>query len=162
MATVYLGLGSNIDAERNLRMGIEELRRRFGQLQVSATYRSKAVGFAGDDFLNLVARLESDAPPEAIEREIEDIHKRAGRRRGEEKFSARALDIDLLLYDDLVRESPRPRLPRADVLQYSFVLRPLAELAPELRHPLTGRSMREHWAEFDQQCHPLTAVDVIL
>ena len=162
MAVVFLGLGSNIDAERNLRMGIEELRRRFGQLEVSGTYRSKAVGFAGDDFLNLVARLECDAQPEAIEREIEDIHMLSGRNRGEEKYSARTLDIDLLLYDDLVRESPRPNLPRADVLKYSFVLRPLAELAPELCHPLTGRSMREHWDEFDQQSHPLTAVDVIL
>jgi len=162
MARVFLGLGSNVDAERNLQMGITELCRRFGKLDLSRTYRSKALGFEGDDFLNLVAGLETDASPDDIELAIGEIHVLAGRRRGEEKFSARPLDIDLLLYDDLVRESPKPRLPRTDILEYSFVLRPLAEIAPEVRHPLTGLSMQEHWQQFDQQRHPLTAVDVIL
>lgn len=162
MAAVYLGLGSNIDAEQNLALGIAELRRRFGELQLSATYRSKAVGFEGEDFLNLVVGLQCDASPEEIESSIEDIHKLAGRQRGEEKYSSRPLDIDLLLYDDLVRESPRPRLPRADILEYSFVLRPLAEIAPTVLHPLTGLSLRQHWEDFDQSRHPLAAVDVIL
>lgn len=162
MAAVYLGIGSNINAERNLRMGITELRRRFGALELSTAYRSKAVGFEGEDFLNLVVGLSCDASPEEIERSIDEIHSLAGRRRGEEKFASRPLDIDLLLYDELVRESPRPCLPRADILAYSFVLRPLAEIAPTLRHPVTGQTMREHWQQFDQQCHPLTPVDVIL
>lgn len=162
MAAVYLGLGSNIDAGQNLRMGIAELRRRFGELTISTTYQSKAVGFAGDDFLNLVVGLSSARTPEEIEASIEEIHALAGRRRGAEKYASRPLDIDLLLYDDLVREAPGPRLPRADILEYSFVLRPLAEMAPDLRHPQTGRSMQEHWQQFDQQRHPLTAVDVIL
>ena len=162
MATVYLGLGSNIDAEQNLRRGIDELRRRFGSLTISATYRSRAFGFDGDDFLNLVVGLECELSPEAIEDNIEEIHALVGRRRSAEKFVPRLLDIDLLLYDDLVRESPKPQLPRSDILEYSFVLRPLAEIAPELRHPVTGRSMREHWQDFDEPGHPLTPVDVIL
>ena len=100
--------------------------------------------------------------PERIEHSIDEIHRLAGRRRGEEKFSSRPLDIDLLLYDDLVREAPRPRLPRPDILEYSFVLRPLAEIAPDVRHPVTGLTMREHWQQFDQLRHHLVAVDVIL
>ena len=160
MAAVYLSLGSNIDPERNLAMAVAELQRRYGELELSAIYRSKPVGFDGDDFLNLVVGLDSAATPEQIEQGIEEIHRLAGRRRGEEKFSSRPLDIDLLLYDDLVREAPR--LPRADILEYSFVLRPLAELAPDVRHPVTGKTMQEHWQQFDQQCHPLTPVDVIL
>ena len=162
MFQVYLGLGSNIDAERNLRMGMAELRRRFGALKVSKTYRSKAVGFAGEDFLNLVVGIETDATPEEIESSIEDIHTLAGRQRNEERYSSRSLDIDLLLYDDMVRESPEPRLPRSDILKYNFVLRPLAEIAPNFRHPLTGQTIRQHWDEFDESCHPLKAVDVIL
>lgn len=162
MAAVYLSLGSNIDPEHNLRLGVAQLQQRFGDLELSATYRSKPVGFDGDDFLNLVVSLDSNATPEQIEQGIEEIHGLAGRRRGEEKFSSRTLDIDLLLYDDLVRETPRPKLPRADILEYSFVLRPLAELAPDLQHPLTGKTMLEHWQQFDEQRHPLTVVDVIL
>ena len=162
MTAVYLGLGSNIDPERNLRMGVDELRRRFGDLELSATYRSKPVGFDGDDFLNLVVRLNADVSPEEIEAGIEAIHALAGRRRGEERFSSRPLDIDLLLYGDLVRESPRPCLPRADILEYSFVLRPLAELAPDVRHPQTGLTMQEHWEQFDQERHPLALVNVML
>jgi len=162
VARVFLGLGSNVDPERNLRLGMRELRERFGALQVSSVYRSEAVGFEGDDFLNLVVGFESDATPESIEAWIEEVHKLAGRRRGEQKFASRPLDIDLLLYGDLVRENPRPRLPRSDILEYSFVLRPLAELDPDLVHPQTGRSILDHWQQFDPAGQPLTRVDVIL
>lgn len=162
MAKVYLGLGSNIDAERNLRVGVNELRRRYGDLELSRVYESKAVGFDGADFLNLVVGLETEHDPAAIEIAIENIHELAGRHRGEEKFAARALDIDLLLYGELVQEGSSPRLPRADILAYSFVLRPLAEIAPETVHPVTGKTLSRHWQEFDRASHPLTPMDVIL
>lgn len=162
MATVFAGLGSNIDPEDNLHLGVRELRARYGDVQLSAVYRSKSVGFDGDDFLNLVARFETQASPEAICEEIESIHDLAGRDRGEGKWSARPLDIDLLLYDDLVVDEKPLRIPRIDVLEYSFVLRPLAELAPDFRHPVTGKTMYEHWQEFDAASHPLEVVGVIL
>jgi 2-amino-4-hydroxy-6-hydroxymethyldihydropteridine diphosphokinase len=72
------------------------------------------------------------------------------------------LDIDLLLYDQLVLNEPPVRLPREDVLKYSFVLRPLAEIAPNYRHPVTGKLISEHWREFDAASHPLAAVDLSL
>ena len=81
MAMVYLGLGSNIDPEDNLRLGIRELRRRYGDVEVSKVYRNAAVGFEGDDFLNLVAGFESDEEPAEIVRYIEQIHDLAGRER---------------------------------------------------------------------------------
>ncbi len=162
MATVYVGLGSNIDPENNLHLGISELRRRYGELQVSAVYRSRAVGFEGDDFLNLVASFESDLLPQAICEEIEAIHNLAGRDLTGGKWESRPLDIDLLLYNDLVIDERPVRIPRADVLEYSFVLRPLAELAPDFVHPLTGKTMLEHWQEFDASSHPLDVVGVIL
>ena len=159
---VFVGLGSNIDPEDNLRLGVEELRRRFGEIVVSGVYRNAAVGFEGADFLNLVAGFTSDAGPAEICRQIEEIHDLAGRQRGQERFAARSLDIDLLLYDDLVVDDPPLQLPRDDVLEYSFVLRPLAEIAPELVHPVTGRTMRDHWQECDAGRHPLVLEDVIL
>jgi 2-amino-4-hydroxy-6-hydroxymethyldihydropteridine diphosphokinase len=155
MATVYVGLGSNIEPEANLQLGIAELRRRYGHVDVSTVFRSRAVGFDGDDFLNLVARFETE-----IGEAIAAIHKLAGRDRHGGKWESRPLDIDLLLYNDRVMEGLR--VPREDVLEYSFVLRPLAELAPDLVHPVTGRTMLEHWQEFDASRHPLEAVDVAL
>ena len=80
--------------------------------------------------------------------------------RGSDAFVSRTLDIDLLLYGDACL--PEQRVPRRDVLEYSFVLRPLAELAPDFRHPETGRTMAEHWADFDSSQHPLTQTGLIL
>ena len=162
MATVYVGLGSNIEPEDNLHVGVRELRARFGELQLSAVYRSEAVGFEGDDFLNLVASFESDASPQEICEEIELIHNLVGRERSDGKWESRPLDIDLLLYNDLVMDERPVRIPREDVLDYSFVLRPLAELAPDFLHPVTGKTMLEHWQEFDAASQPLEVVGVIL
>lgn len=162
VAAVYLGLGSNIDAEHNLRVGVHELRRRFGKLELSRVYRSAAVGFEGDDFMNMVIGIQTIDSPANIHRQIEAIHNKAGRQRGTAKISSRPLDIDLLLYNDLILDEPPVRLPRSDILEYSFVLRPIAELAPKLVHPVTGQSMSQHWQAFDQESHPLTLVRVIL
>ena len=161
-ATVYLGLGSNVDPEANLRLAIRELRQRYGDLVVSDVYQSAAFGFDGDDFLNLVVGMQSDSSALAICEWIELIHNLAGRKRSSDKWEARPLDIDLLLYNDEIIDEPPVRVPRNDVLDYSFVLRPLAEIAPHLRHPVTGRTMLEHWKEFDSASHPITRVDVSL
>ncbi len=162
MASVYLGLGSNIDPEDNLHLGVAELRRRYGDVELSAVYRSRAVGFEGDDFLNLVARFESEESPLAICEAIEVIHNLSGRDRSGGKWEARTLDIDLLLYNGLVVDQPPVRIPRDDILEYSFVLRPMAELSPDLVHPVTGTTMREHWQNFDADSQPLEVVGVML
>ena len=162
MAAVYLGLGSNMDAEDNLRLAIRELRRLFGELIVSPVYRSAPLGFDGPDFLNLVVVVETEAGPLDILEHIECIHEMAGRTRGPDKYSSRPLDVDLLLYGDIVDPEPPLRLPRRDILEYGFVLRPLADIAPALVHPVTGRTIGEHWREFYDPGHPLTPVPDIL
>jgi 2-amino-4-hydroxy-6-hydroxymethyldihydropteridine diphosphokinase len=162
MSLVYVGLGSNILPKENLGLGVRELRRRYGSLDVSSVYRSKAVGFAGDDFLNLVVGFQSDESAADICDEIERLHDLAGRDRSSGKWSSRQLDVDLLLYDDLIINQYPVRVPRDDILRYSFVLRPLAELAPDLVHPVTGKTMLMHWQEFDADRQPLDVVGVIL
>ena len=168
MTRVYLGLGSNIEAERNLRLAIGELRRRFGELDLSPVYRSPPIGFDGGDFLNAVVGLNTNRPPEEVLRQLEEIHIIAGRRRDGQRLVSRTLDIDLLLYGQLVIDRPGLRLPRGDVLEYGFVLRPLAELTPDTVHPVTGRSIAEHWRDFrvrdavSRVRHPLTAVEIDL
>ena len=160
MSLAYLGLGSNLDAEQNLRLAFRELRRRFSVQKISPVYRSRALGFTGADFLNAVVSVETAMSAAELCEDLEQIHELAGRRRRRDKFIARTLDIDLLLYDRLVIDQPPVRVPRIDVLQYSFVLRPLAEIAPDYRHPITGKTLGEHWQEFDADGHPLTAIDI--
>jgi 2-amino-4-hydroxy-6-hydroxymethyldihydropteridine diphosphokinase len=162
MATVFLGLGSNVEPHRNLRLAIGELQRRYGRLKISNVYENTAVGFEGSDFLNLVVCLNTDESPADMHAHIESIHDMAGRERGKAKFVSRPLDIDLLLYDDLVINQPPITLPRADILEYSFVLRPLQELAPDLLHPVTELTMAEHWQQFDKKNHPLQLSDLVL
>ena len=162
MASVYLGLGSNIDPEKNLGLGVSELRRRFGDLSISGIYRSAAIGFDGEDFLNLVVGLRTGDSPAEIHEQIDAIHEIAGRQRSDRRYSPRTLDVDLLLYDKLIIAEPPLRLPRPDVLKYSFVLKPLSEIAPDYVHPETGRTLSEHWQEFDVASHPLTLVRVVL
>ncbi len=162
MVPVYLGLGSNVDPEENLRLGIRELRRIFGEIELSAVYSNAAIGFDGADFLNMVVRLQSADSPRAIQSQAESIHVLAGRDRNSDKFSSRPLDIDLLLFGDELIDEPGLKLPRCDVLDFSFVLRPLAELDPGLIHPGTGKTMAEHWQAFDASSHPLRLVDIIL
>jgi 2-amino-4-hydroxy-6-hydroxymethyldihydropteridine diphosphokinase len=160
VARVYVGLGSNISPEENLRLGIRELRWRYGSLDLSAVYSNAAVGFDGEDFLNMVVGFESDDAPGDILTQIEVIHGLAGRDRGSGRYTSRPLDIDLLLYDDEVIDDPRFRVPRPDILRHDFVLRPLAELAPDLEHPETGRRVADHWDDYDKEAHALQRVDL--
>jgi 2-amino-4-hydroxy-6-hydroxymethyldihydropteridine diphosphokinase len=88
-------------------------------------------------------------------RAIEEAH---GRLRDGPKFSSRTLDIDLLTLGDQVVHAGKLELPRDEILKYAFVLRPLADVAPEERHPLVGRSYRELWQGFDQAAQPLWPV----
>lgn len=162
MAIVYLGLGSNLRAEENLRLAVRELRAIFDLLLISPVYRSKALGFTGCDFLNAVVCVETNMSPVAICEQLERIHGLAGRARGDRRFESRTLDIDLLLYDDLVDETPPVAVPRSDILHYSFVLRPLADIAPDLVHPLCGKTMSSLWDEFDAASHPLQDGGIIL
>lgn len=140
---VYVGIGSNIDPERELIEGVRALREAFGDLQVSSVYRSPAFGFEGHDFLNVVAVFDSRLPADEIEARLDAIETAGNRGHGAGRFAPRALDCDLLMVGTRVDASRR--LPRDDVVRYPFVLGPLAEIAPQLRHPLDGRTFAEHW-----------------
>lgn len=160
MPIVYLGLGSNLEPAHHLCLGVRELARRFELVDASKVYRNPALGFEGAEFLNAVVSIESDLEVSAIVAALDEIHSMAGRVRGDKAFVSRTLDIDLLMVGDAV--IPEWRIPRPDVLDYGFVLRPLAEIAPDLRHPLTGKTMHAHWTEFDQDGHRLDEDPLIL
>lgn len=144
VARAYLSLGSNIDPARNLCAAIEALRARFGAVALSPIYRSPAVGFDGADFLNAAAAIDSDLAPAALAAWLREQEARQGRRRGEARYASRPIDLDLLLYGDAVREVPP--LPRPELATDAFVLRPMADLAPTLRHPLLGVDLATLWS----------------
>jgi 2-amino-4-hydroxy-6-hydroxymethyldihydropteridine diphosphokinase len=149
VARVYLGLGSNQDPATHFEAAVAALRERFGALALSTIYTSAAVGFEGPSFWNAVAQIDTDLDIEALDHWLHSLEDARGRRRDVPRFSSRPLDIDILLYDDLVWKGPgNLAVPRADVTDLAFVLRPLAELAPGLRHPVDGRTMAELWADF--------------
>jgi 2-amino-4-hydroxy-6-hydroxymethyldihydropteridine diphosphokinase len=145
MSIAWLGLGSNVNAESHIRSGIKELQEKFRNVKLSPTYSSTAVGFDGDDFINLVARIETDLHPLELRHYLRNLEDRYGRKRDVPKFSDRSLDIDILLYDDLVLLSPVLEIPRAEILKFSHVLKPLADLEPDLVHPTELKPMCEIW-----------------
>jgi 2-amino-4-hydroxy-6-hydroxymethyldihydropteridine diphosphokinase len=153
MTDVYVGLGSNIRPEHHLRQAVHRLSRHFGRLRCSAVYQSPPYGFAGDDFLNLVAMFASGLPPDAIESVLSAVEDAGGRPQDRERAGSRTLDLDLLLYG--TRVDAGQRLPRADVLQYPFVLAPLYELAPDLVHPVTGITLGDAWRSMRDRRPPL-------
>lgn len=160
MAQVFLGLGSNIDKRKNLNSALNILRQKFDVRQVSRVYRSAAVGFSGDDFFNLVVELQTDVLPPELLQQLKIIEAEHGRSRGEEKFSARTLDIDILTYEQQVGTVAGIELPRDEIVKYAFVLRPLAEIAGDQVHPQTGESFAQMWQQFDQQQQPLEEVQL--
>jgi len=146
MSIAWLGLGSNVNAENHIRAGISELEQKFESVSFSPVYSSTSVGFDGDDFINLVARVETDMQPVELRQYLRDMEDNYDRKRDVPKFSDRSLDIDIMLYDDLVLLSPVLELPRAEILKFSHVLKPLADLDPDLIHPTQLRTMADIWA----------------
>jgi 2-amino-4-hydroxy-6-hydroxymethyldihydropteridine diphosphokinase len=142
MPEVFVGCGSNIDARLNLRWASQQLKRNFGPLRCSSVYQSPAFGFDGPDFLNMVVGFETDAAADAVEAVLSDLENARGRGSAD-RSGSRTLDLDLLSFGD--RVDAARRLPRDDILRYPFVLAPLAELAPEYIHPVTGAAIGAVW-----------------
>ena len=158
MARVYVSIGSNIDREQNIDAALRELSAAYQELEQSSVYESDAVGFDSAPFYNLVVGFRTDESPHAIQDSLHAIENRHGRLRTA-ALSARTLDLDLLLYDDLVMSEGKLVLPRDDIERYAFVLAPLAEIAGNARHPVSGVSYADMWAAFDDSRQALTRVN---
>ncbi|WHI48939.1 2-amino-4-hydroxy-6-hydroxymethyldihydropteridine diphosphokinase [Microbulbifer sp. TRSA001] len=161
MAQVYLSLGSNINRAQYIRAALDALAGRFGELQVSRVFESEAVGFQGDNFYNLVVGLQTDLPVGQLALCLRGIEDANGRLRSGPKFSARTLDIDILTYDHLTGTVDGVKLPRGEIVKNAFVLQPLAEIAPEVLHPVEQKTYRQLWNEYDQDSQKLWPVEFI-
>ncbi|MGE3103762.1 MAG: 2-amino-4-hydroxy-6-hydroxymethyldihydropteridine diphosphokinase [Lysobacterales bacterium] len=143
---VYLSLGSNIDPEMHLAGAIAALRHRFGELQQSPVYRNPAVGYAGADFLNLAVAIDCELSPDALAAWLHALESAHGRRRDLPRFSDRPLDIDIVLFGNRQFRGPgNLQVPRPELGQ-AFVLKPLADLAPDLTPVGSTVTLAALWA----------------
>ncbi len=161
MARVYISVGSNIEPVYHIRGGLAELQQYYGTLILSSVYESEAIGFNGDNFYNLVVGLDTTDDVYAVNQTLHRIERQQGRQlQGKKAYNARMLDLDLLLYGDLIIKNDELEIPRPEITQYAFVLLPLSEIAPDARHPLTQEYYTDIWQRFDQKSQSLWRVAV--
>ncbi|WP_067865225.1 2-amino-4-hydroxy-6-hydroxymethyldihydropteridine diphosphokinase [Neptuniibacter marinus] len=151
MAQVFVSVGSNTDRERYTRSALDALQQHFGSLLISSVYESEAVGFEGDNFLNLVAEFKTELSVSELSKRLKRIEDDNGRCRKGPKFSGRTLDIDILTYDQYVGVFSGVQLPRDEVTKNAFVLQPLAEIAPDIKHPELDMTYAELWGSSQNQ-----------
>ena len=159
MSTAYLGLGSNVDARNHISSGIDVLRLAFDEVVLSPVYQTAAFGFEGNDFINLAAAVKTEMGPLELKNFLNEIENRHGRNRDAPKYSDRTLDIDILLFDERVTRTDKLDLPRAEILRFAHVLKPLADIAPQLKHPVEALTFAELWARGDWSKAGLTLID---
>jgi 2-amino-4-hydroxy-6-hydroxymethyldihydropteridine diphosphokinase len=160
MKTVYLSIGSNVEPEQHIRSCLRALALEFNSLDVSPIYRNPAEGFIGDDFLNLVVGLQTNDNAPEIARKLNTIENLLGRVRVGEKFGPRTLDIDILLFGEEVIEFGKYAFPRKELVKYPFMLKPLVDVAPDLKHPVTREYFRNIWKSLSATNPVLTPVEI--
>ncbi|AJQ89178.1 2-amino-4-hydroxy-6-hydroxymethyldihydropteridine diphosphokinase [Xanthomonas oryzae pv. oryzicola] len=160
MTTVLLSLGSNVQPTHYLRLAVAALRARFGQIDVSPAYRTPAVGFDGTDFVNNAVVLQTDLELDALDHWLHALEDAHGRDRSSPRFSNRTLDMDVVFFGDCIVEgSGHPRIPRPE-LKHAFVLKPLADIAPDFIDPLSGQTLAALWQAHPQYGGAFTTVEL--
>ena len=160
MPEVFIAAGSNAEPVKNLKLALAELEKSFAPLRVSPAYRNKPIGFEGADFINLVVGFETDLEIDAVRQRLQEIEGLCGRPRTAPKWGPRSMDLDILLYGNEVRDEPDLKLPRPDLVRRAYMLKPIADIAPDLRHPTLGKTMRELWSEFEGKDHAMNVVEL--
>jgi 2-amino-4-hydroxy-6-hydroxymethyldihydropteridine diphosphokinase len=150
MATVYVSIGSNINREHHITESLKALNNRFAPLHISNFYDCESVGFEGENFLNLVVGFDCDLPISELAKVLKHIELENERQRETEKYASRTLDIDILLYGNQVGIIDGVELPRGEITEYAFVLRPLVDVAAQELHPTLDLSFSQIWNSFDQ------------
>jgi len=158
MSHVYVAIGSNVDPEENISKAARELARLFPGARFSSWYRNRAVGFDGDDFINGVVGFETDLTLREVVERLHSVESLCGRPRNAPRWAPRSMDLDVLLYDNVVCSEPTMTLPRPDLLKRPYMLGPLAEIAPQVVHPTAGLTIGELWQRFDRDAHPMERI----
>ena len=162
MTTVLVAAGSNVAPIENLRRALDVLELHFAPLQVSRAFANPAVGFEGDEFVNLVVRFETALTVHDVVARLQQAERACGRPREAPKWAPRSMDLDILLFGDDVRAEPGLTLPRPDLLRRPYMLGPAAEVAPDSVHPTALRTLAELWRDMQQHgpTHAMRPVDL--
>ena len=158
MPEVFVAAGSNVDPSTHLRQALQVLEQIYAPLKISPAYRNKAVGFDGEDFINLVVGFSTNDSLREVRRNLQQVEKLCGRPAESPKWAPRTMDLDILLYDQLVNDEPGLVLPRPDLIRRAYMLKPMVDVAPEVMHPTLHKSMRDLWDAFDRNGHEMHVV----
>lgn len=158
MTQVYLSFGSNIDRKHNIASGLTAVANTLGDIVLSPVYESEAVGFNGAPFLNLVVQVNTNWPVGDLADFFHRIEADHGRVRGEKKYASRTLDIDILIYGDVVGCVDGVQLPRDEIVEHAFVLKPLCDLAGDQCHPVLKQPYEHILSRADFSSQPLWQV----
>ena len=159
MAGVAVSIGSNLERERNVKDALAALGKTFGELSRSPIYESAAYGFDGPPFYNLVVVFETSLDVRAVRAKIQAIENLQGREIGENRSGSRGLDLDLLLYGNAVFHDQGLDVPRREIFEHAYILKPLADLLPAAPHPVTGESFADIWLRLGSRQEALSVVD---
>lgn len=156
----YLSLGTNLHRRAHLTAAVRYLRAAFHEVELSPVYRSAAFGFDGPDFYNMVVSFDSAFTPPALKQWTRELELSFGRIAQQDRFSNRFLDIDMLLAGQHISGDKNLILPRPELMKRAYVLKPLVDLAPNLRHPEFQLSMQALWEKLPKKDkHSLSLVD---
>tara|TARA_R110000824_G_scaffold336_11_gene2423 strand:+ start:82961 stop:83482 length:522 start_codon:yes stop_codon:yes gene_type:complete len=156
---VALSLGSNINPFANFRACLDALLLKFSGLSLSAVFESEAIGFAGDNFLNMVVAFDTDLSLDILVSTLKKIEDDCGRDRNQPRFSGRTMDIDVLLYGNKCGNYAGIELPRQEIVENAFVLWPLSQIAEQRQHPVLKESYKKLWESYDKSTQNLWPVD---
>lgn len=158
MPDVFVAAGSNVEPEKYLCRALQALEGAFSPLRISPAYRNKAVGFEGEDFINLVVGFSTPLPVTELRRRLQEVETLCDRPGTAPKWAPRTMDLDILLYGTTVSDEPGLILPRPDLVKRPYMLKPMADIAPDVRHPLLNKTMVELWQAFDAGGHRMVEV----
>ena len=147
MSLLHLNIGSNLDRRKNIRSALEQLEFSFDKIIISSLFESPSEGFEGNDFYNIGVNVETSKKVSEVLDILHQIEDSLGRNRAQPKFSSRIIDLDLVIFADIIDE--KFNIPRKDIFRYAFVLAPLLELNPDGIHPEKGVSYLELWENFE-------------
>jgi 2-amino-4-hydroxy-6-hydroxymethyldihydropteridine diphosphokinase len=159
VAHIFIGIGSSLEREKNIVQGVLALKTCFSQVRLSSVFESEAVGFVGGHFYNLVVECHSDMPIAQLIQQLKKIEIALGRKQNAPKNAPRGLDLDLLLYGESIDQVLN--IPRAEIIDNAFVLQPLAELAPELLHPILKQSYQTLWQQYPKNKQKLWKIEML-